>query len=128
MINTAHYTIESINKHVVDSLSLELRLNDLADLINRISSEELNMRDYAENYDKLDRLTIRRYAEWTISPHSNAIQGMLDRMHTMVVGAADLEFIGKKSLLGQLAAYLQVRKWVRSFHWWCQSSSRRTGC
>lgn len=108
MITTAHYTIEAINKHVVDSLSLELRLNELADLINRISSEELNMRDYAESYDKLDPMTIRRYAEWTISPHSNAIQGMLDRMHTIFVGSTDLQFIGKKSLLGQLAAYLQV--------------------
>lgn len=93
---------------MVDSLSLELRLNEVADLLSRISSEELNMRDYAENYNKLDPLTIRRYAEWTISPHSAAIQGMLDRLHTTVVGSYDLEYIGKKSLFGQLGAYLQV--------------------
>lgn len=66
------------------------------------------MRDYAETHDKLDQSTIIRFAEWTISPHSNAIQGMLNQLHTIVVGSSDLGYLGKRSLFTELASYLQV--------------------
>lgn len=94
----------------MDSLSLDSRLNELSGLINRISVEEINWRSYAENHDHLDRKTLQNFAEWTISPHSQAVQGMLDQMHTLMVGHPNLDYLGKGSLLMQLALYLQVSK------------------
>lgn len=100
---------------MVNSLSLELKLNELSDLINRISVEELNMRDYAENFNKLENTTMQRYAEWVVSPNSNAIQGLLDRINNIVAGSSDLDNLGKKSLLVQTANYLDV-SWITIFY------------
>lgn len=109
-IHTAYYTIDSINKHVVDSLKLESRLSELSLLIDRISGQEMTMRDLAENHDKVERITIQRFAEWTISPETTAVPAMLEQVHTIIAGSANLDYIGQKSLLLQLATYLQVSR------------------
>ena len=93
---------------MVDSLSLDSRINELSRLINSIHAQEINMQNYMENHESLEQSTIRKFAEWVISPHSNAVQGMLDQMHTMMVGHRNLDYIGKGSLLVQLAEYLRV--------------------
>lgn len=113
-IHTAYYTIDSINKHVVDSLKLESRLSELSLLIDRISGQEMTMRDLAENHDKVERITIQRFAEWTISPETTAVPAMLEQVHTIIAGSANLDYIGQKSLLLQLATYLQVSRSQKS--------------
>lgn len=85
-------------------------INELGDLINRVAVEAKTMLEYTENYVNLDRSTFKNFAEWTVSPQSVAVQGMLNRMHTIVGGSADLQLIGKQSLLRQLSLYLQVQK------------------
>lgn len=116
-IHAAYLTIDSINKHVVDSLTLDSRLNELAELINRISVQELRMRDLAEHHVEQE-WTMRRFAEWTVAPQPTAIQGSLEQMHTLMVGHPNLDYIGKGSLMLQLAEYLQVRKEVTSILFW----------
>lgn len=105
-----NHTIDAINKYVVDSLTLRMDINELGDLINRVAVEAKTMLEYTENYVNLDRSTLKNFAEWTVSPQSGAVQGMLNRMHTIVGGSADLQLIGKQSLLRQLSLYLQVQK------------------
>lgn len=68
------------------------------------------MRDLAENHDKVERITIQRFAEWTISPETTAVPAMLEQVHTIIAGSANLDYIGQKSLLLQLATYLQVSR------------------
>lgn len=109
-IHTAYFTIDSINKHVVDSLSLDSRLNELSSLINKISVQEINMRSFAEHHDQIDKSTIQRLAEWTVAPQSTSIQGMLDQIQILMVGHPSLDYIGKGSLLVQLGEYLKVSR------------------
>lgn len=92
----------------MDSLTLRMDINELGDLINRIAVEAKTMLEYSENFENLDRSTLKNFAEWTVSPQSGAVQGMLNRMDTIVAGSADLQLIGKQSLLSELSLYLQV--------------------
>lgn len=99
----------------MDSLKLESRLNELSSLIDRISGQEISMRDLAENHDKVERMTIQKFAEWTISPETTAVPAMIEQIHTIIVGSPNLDYIGQKSLLVQLGVYLEVSRSNISF-------------
>lgn len=93
---------------MVDSVALDITLNELSSLINRISAETNRMRGYSKHYKTLDMSTLQKFAESTVSPSSNAIQGLLDRINILVVGSSDQDNLGKKSLLVETADYLKV--------------------
>ncbi|GAB0095756.1 hypothetical protein DMENIID0001_111770 [Sergentomyia squamirostris] len=107
-INTATWTIQSINRFIHNNFKLELSLHELSDLMNMISLEEQNMRQYADHVDKLETTTLLRYTESIVSPNSNSVQGWLDRIHRIVMGSTDLKAIGKAGLLQMMSHYLKV--------------------
>lgn len=87
---------------------LLLGLHELSDLINRISTQNSLMRTFSENYVDLENSTLFNFAEWTVSPSSLAIQGLLDRMHLLMTGTQDLSTVGSKGVLYMIADNLQV--------------------
>lgn len=66
------------------------------------------MRSFAINSPNLEEETLMEFAQWTVSPNTLAVQGLMDRMHLLVTGSRDLENLGSKGVLRLVAASLQV--------------------
>lgn len=64
---------------------VELRLHDLADLLGRISSANRIMLEYVGLQEELERSTLQDFAEWCVSHEPNALPGLMERVHAMVV-------------------------------------------
>lgn len=107
-LSIATWTIESINQQMQSNTQLLLGLHELSDLINRISTQNSLMRTFSENYGDLENSTLFNFAEWTVSPSSLAIQGLLDRTHLLMTGTQDLSTVGSKGVLYMIADNLQV--------------------
>lgn len=72
-----------------------------------ISAQQVNMKSYSEN--DVNKETLLRFAQWTTSHDTDAMQAVLDRIHFMVTGSSELQKIGQKSLFKLLADYYRVR-------------------
>lgn len=104
----ASWTVESIGNYVAANTKLELNLHELADLLNRIKTQEKVMRSFVSNYNDLERSTLQEFALWTTGPDTMAVQGLLDRIHVLVIGSAELENFGNVGVLQMLANNLEV--------------------
>ncbi|XP_055682552.1 uncharacterized protein LOC129789617 isoform X1 [Lutzomyia longipalpis] len=109
-INTATWTIQSINRFIHNNFQLEWSLHELKDLMNMITLEDQNMRQYAQHVDKLETTTLLRYTESIVSPNSNSVQGWLDRINLLVMGSNDLKAIGKSGLFQMMGHYMKEVK------------------
>lgn len=87
---------------------LLLGLHELGDLINRISTQNSLMQTFSENFAELENSTLYKFAEWTVSPSSLAIQGLLDRIHLLMTGSVDLSSVGSKGVLYMISDNLKV--------------------
>lgn len=108
LINSATWTIDSVNAYTKRNTKLELVLHELADLMNRISAQSKMLKYYIEHQDELEQSTLETTAKWIISPNIGAVQGLLNRIHLLVAGSSDLQYLGKSSVLQMLSDELQV--------------------
>lgn len=104
----AHWTIESITERVQMNTQLQLGLKDLSDLINSITIQHTLMNKFAM-HDDVEPSTLDSFAEWTVAPNNLAIQGLLDKLHFLIVGSPDLAAIGNTGILYQIADSLEVK-------------------
>lgn len=88
---------------------LQLGLKDLSDLMNSISIQHTLMNKFAM-HDDVEPTTLDSFAEWTVAPNNLAIQGLLDRLHLLIIGSPDLASIGNSGVLYQIADSLEVKK------------------
>lgn len=109
MKNTASWTIESIKEHMKANTKLDLAVHELMDLMNRIAAQSKMLRHYTEHREELEQVTLETTATWIVSPNIGAVQGILNRIHLLVTGSADLKYFGKNSLLEMLVEELEVR-------------------
>lgn len=103
----AYWTIESITDRVQMNTQLQLGLKDLNDLLNSITFQHTLMNKFAL-HDDVEPATLESFAEWTVAPNNLAIQGLLDKLHFLVLGSPDLAAIGSTGLLYQIADSLEV--------------------
>lgn len=68
------------------------------------------MRTFAEHQPDLNNNTIINFADWTVSPNDNAIQGLLERLHLLITGSKDLKAVGSTGLLELIANNLMVSR------------------
>lgn len=108
LINTASWTIDSINAYAGRNTKLELMLHELSDLMNRIASQAKMLRYYLDHQDEVEKVTLETTAKWIISPNIGAVQGLLNRIHLLVTGTNDLKYFGKASILELLNEELKV--------------------
>lgn len=85
---------------------VELRLHDMADLLGRVSSANRVMLDYVGLQEELERSTLQNFAEWCVSPEPNALPGLMERVHAMVV--PPLKHLLGRGLLQMIIEDLQV--------------------
>lgn len=104
----ASWTIESVTSFVGANTKLELKLHDLADLLNRIQTQDEKMQSYVSNYNELERFTLEGFAHWIIAQDTMSVQGLLERIHLLVTGSTDLENIGNVGVLQLLADQMEV--------------------
>lgn len=100
---------DSISNNVADRVSLDAKLSDLLNIMNRISAQAINLRKLIENQNGLNPNTLMEFSTATTSFNSLAMQPLLDQMHMLVTGSSEHEIAGHKSLLAQFATYFQVR-------------------
>lgn len=93
---------------MITNTQLQLQLHELRELINRVSTQQTLMRTFAEHETDLNNNTIVNFAEWTVSPNDNAIQGLLERIHLLITGSDDLKAVGSTGLLELIANNLKV--------------------
>lgn len=67
-------------------ITYELDLETLSGLMSRISNEEQHLRNYMIRYDQVNNNTFRDLAQWIVSRNSDSVQGMLDRINTILNG------------------------------------------
>lgn len=106
MLNSARWSVESITDFVATNTKLELQLHELADLLNRIKTQEKFMRALVTNFHDLETSTLEDFAHRTIG--LDTVQGYLDRIHVLVVGLDELESIGTIGILQLLATNMEV--------------------
>lgn len=102
------WSIESISDSVAANTKLELHLHELTDLLNRIRSQDRVMRSFLNNHNDLEQRTLEKFAEWTVAHDTAAVQGLLDRIHVLVVGSVDLENFGSVGILQLLDHHMEV--------------------
>lgn len=107
-LNVASWTIDSITKFVGANTKLELELHDLADLVNRINTQDAKMQSYVSNYHDLERFTLEGFAHWIIAQDTTSVQGLLDRIHLLSTGSADFEHLGNVGVIQLLAEQMKV--------------------
>lgn len=64
---------------------LELRLQVMSDLLNRVAWSNRQMREYVGLQEELERSTLQDFAEWCVSHDPGALPGLLERVHALVV-------------------------------------------
>lgn len=104
----ASWSVESVTNFVGANSKLELKLHDLADLLNRIQTQDVKMQSYVSNYNELERFTLEGFAHWIIAQDTMSVQGLLERINLLVTGSTDLENIGSVGVLQLLADQMQV--------------------
>ena len=109
------WSIQKINENMVTNTQLQLGLHELADLMNRISSQQNTMSAFADNIDYLEKSTLISFAEWTVNPSNLAIQGLLDRIDLLMTGSPDLATIGNQGILYLIADNLKVNILLYTF-------------
>ena len=67
------------------SARLELRLHEMADLLNRVASADRQMREYMRIQQDLERSTLEDFAEWCVSHDAGALPSLLERVHSLIV-------------------------------------------
>lgn len=91
---------------------MELTLHELSDLVNRIRSQHKLMRAFAKNYNDLEHVTLERFVQGTISHDTMSIGGIMERIHSLVVGSDDFENLGSVGLLKLLASNFEVNEFL----------------
>lgn len=107
-LNVASWTVESVTNFVGANTKLELKLHDLADLLNRIQTQDDKMQSYVSNYHDLERFTLEGFAQWITAQDTMSVQGLLERIHLLATGSLDLENIGNVGVLQLLADQMEV--------------------
>lgn len=92
------------------STKLELTLHELSDLMNRIRSQHKLMRAFAKNHNDLEQVTLERFVDAIVSHDTMSIEGLMERIHLLVVGSDDFENLGNVGLLKLLANNFEVNK------------------
>lgn len=92
----------------IDKSAIDSRFNELARLISRISAQETTLRSYTTHFATLNKDTLLTFAEWTTSPHTNAVQALLDQINFLVTGSVQHGHIGQRSLFRHLEMFLKV--------------------
>ncbi|CAH0715853.1 unnamed protein product, partial [Brenthis ino] len=64
---------------------LELRLHEMADLLNRVSIADRQMREYMRIQQDLERSTLEDFAAWCVSHDAGALPSLLERVHALIV-------------------------------------------
>lgn len=107
-MKVSSWTVESISHFVGVNTKLELKLHDLADLVNRIETQDEKMQSYVSNYHDLERFTLEGFAHWIIAQDTMSVQGLLERIHLLTTGSTDFENIGSVGVLQLLADNMEV--------------------
>lgn len=102
------FTIGSLVKQLSLESVLENQLQDLADLMNRVSHREQLMRSYLAADEKVETHTLEDFAQSTVAQDSNSILSLLARIELLVSGSRDLPF-RKPGVLELLLHATQVR-------------------
>lgn len=106
----ASWSVESISHFVGTNTKLELKLHDLADLLNRIQTQDDKMQSYVSNYHDLERFTLEGFARWIIAQDTMSVQGLLERIHLLYTGSTDFENLGNVGVIQLLADNMEVNK------------------
>lgn len=74
-----------LEKNMGRGARLELKLNEMSDLLSRVESADRQMRQYVRLQRELERRTLEEFASWCVSHDSGALPGLLERVHALVV-------------------------------------------
>ncbi|XP_058830636.1 uncharacterized protein LOC131689510 isoform X1 [Topomyia yanbarensis] len=90
--NTAQATVETLLKQLAIDSRLENQLQELADLMNRVSHRELVMRSYVESEEKVEQLTLESFCRSTVAHDVNSVPELVSRIDLLVSGSRELPF------------------------------------
>lgn len=91
-----------------ERLALKQKLSQLSTLMAQISAQETSMKYYVTHQKSLHPNTLMEFAQSITAFNSNAMQPMLDQMHSLVTGTPELYNAGHRSILDEMAKYFQV--------------------
>ncbi|XP_030378227.1 uncharacterized protein LOC115626861 isoform X2 [Scaptodrosophila lebanonensis] len=96
--------IESVNDFIGTNVKLIAKMNEITDIMNRISSRYQQMTKYEAVKDKLEMVTLVTFAEWTVAPNAHSVHHLMDRLHLTLLGNTEKNNSSSGNLLAQLAA------------------------
>lgn len=76
--------------------------------MHRITSQNRLLKSFAKSHRDLEPKTLQDFAEYVVSHNPMSIHGLLDRIHALIMGSAELENVGNKGVLKLVAENLQV--------------------
>ncbi|XP_047503173.1 uncharacterized protein LOC125048534 isoform X1 [Pieris napi] len=96
-----------LEKNIGRGPRLELKLNEMSDLLSRVDSADRQMREYVRLQRELERRTLEEFASWCVAHDRGALPGLLERVHALVV-PPHAHLLGH-SLLDLIVSDLQER-------------------
>ncbi|XP_055585680.1 uncharacterized protein LOC129738485 [Uranotaenia lowii] len=92
IINNAEVTMGMLIRQLAFESKVENFMQELADLMNRLSHREQLMRSYLESDEKVERLTLEDFARSTVAQDASSVPELLARINLLVAGSKDLPF------------------------------------
>ncbi|KAL1375507.1 hypothetical protein pipiens_017448 [Culex pipiens pipiens] len=92
ILNTVELSVGNLLKQLAIDGKLEHNLQELADLMNRISNREHLMQSYVNSDERLEQLTLESFASSTVAQDVNSVPELLARIELLVAGSRDLPF------------------------------------
>ncbi|XP_038122636.1 uncharacterized protein LOC6041925 isoform X1 [Culex quinquefasciatus] len=115
ILNTVELSVGNLLKQLAIDGKLEHNLQELADLMNRISNREHLMQSYVNSEERLEQLTLESFASSTVAQDVNSVPELLARIELLVAGSRDLPFRKPGSLELMLHATEEAKSTICSF-------------
>lgn len=94
--------LSSLSLQLSRDSRLELKLNEVSDLLSRVENADRLMREYVSRQEDLESVTLENFAAWVVAHGPTSLVGLIERIHALVVPGHG-HALGKGLLLLMLA-------------------------
>lgn len=82
--------MDAISAMMRHNVRLELDMTEYYKILNGIGRRYRQMKKYETNREKYEDQTLISFAEWTVSPNVQAINYLLEQLHSLTLGSKDI--------------------------------------
>ncbi|XP_013194460.1 uncharacterized protein LOC106138026 isoform X3 [Amyelois transitella] len=82
--------ISMLGKEMKRGTRLELKLNDMSNLLYRLETSHSTMKNYLDYYESIDESTMEDFARYCVSHSPESLRGLVERINLLMVNKEDI--------------------------------------